>query len=169
MSRGSAEHLAEFYRCWFDRAYRSARRVTGGDEALCLDVVQEAMMRTARRVRAVKTSAELGAWFERVVRSCAIDRMRADIRRLRAEGAGVRVEGGDGPEQGVAERLAWREDALSRADEVDRRLIRLRFADGATLAQAGEATGLSGPAAHGRLRRLLDSLRRVGKERFGDE
>jgi RNA polymerase sigma factor (sigma-70 family) len=166
VARGEREALAEFYRAWFDRALAAARKATGRDESFCLDVVQDAMVKAAAKLRPVRSAAELGAWMQRVVHSCALDRLRQEAARARRERTPAPAAT-DGPPD-VEERIAWLAAELADRPPADGDLLRHRLLNGATLEQAARSAGISGPAAHGRLRRLVDALRRAGKARFGD-
>lgn len=167
VQQGDRAALAEFYSAWFDRSLAMARRATGRDESFCLDVVQEAMIKAVSSLRRVQTEAQLIAWMRRTILSCAIDRFRKESARQRRERS--QTSGDAAPlNTDTAERLAWLQAELSKTSEEERALIRHRLINGATLSQAGDAIGVSGPAAHGRIRRLLDALRRAGKARFGD-
>ena len=168
---GEREGLAEFYTGWFDRCYAGAKRATGRDESFCLDVVQDAMVKAASRLRPVRSSAELAAWMQRVVNSCALDRLREEAARSRRERTAVErptSSPASSDPHDLTGRIAWLEAQLAEGTPLDRDLLRHRLLGGATLDQAAAASGISGPAAHGRLRRLIDGLRRAGKARFGD-
>jgi len=53
MAAGDSRAVDAFYRQYFDWMYAQARRVTRRDESFCLDVVQDAVLRVMRTVRAV--------------------------------------------------------------------------------------------------------------------
>ena len=50
IARGDSAAFARFYEARFDRAFATARDLTGRDEAFCLDVVQDAMIRVTHRI-----------------------------------------------------------------------------------------------------------------------
>jgi RNA polymerase sigma factor (sigma-70 family) len=85
IARGDREAFADFYRAWFDPMYAEAKWITARDEAFCLDVVQDAMLRVIRSLRPVETERELAAWIKTVVRTSAYDRLRSECRRSRHE------------------------------------------------------------------------------------
>lgn len=172
VARGDREALAEFYCAWFDRCYMSARALTGRDEAFCLDVVQDAMLRVVRSIRPMRGEEELAAWMSRVVRSAALDAIRRESRRSRREQerAGLPLAVSKSP-RGLAtdaEETGWARGVLDGLPPEDRALIAERFGRGRTLEEAGAAAGLSGGAAHGRLRRTLARLRSLAREVFDD-
>jgi RNA polymerase sigma factor (sigma-70 family) len=160
--------MAAFYGAWFGRAYALARSITRRDESFCLDVVQEAMMRVARKMRPLKTEDDVARWMVRVIHTSALDLLRQESRRAGRESR----RGASGhPERSgtdARERIAWVRARLAELPPEDAGLLRLRFWWGRTLDAAGDGEGMSGDAAHGRIRRVLSRLRALAKER-GDE
>ena len=151
---------------WFDRAVGLARRLTGRDESFCLDVVQEAMLKVARKARAVGGDAEAEAWMTRVVHTAALDLLRRESRRAGRERG--RASGGAAAGDGVVlgERIEWLRAEVARLEVADRALLAARFGKGRTLEEAGASAGMSGAAAHGRIRRAIARLRESAKEVF---
>jgi RNA polymerase sigma factor (sigma-70 family) len=162
MARGDRAALGEFYEQWFDWAFGLARSLTRRDESFCLDVVQEAMLRVVRRVRAMGSEADLARWLTRVVHTVALDLLRQESRRAAREGR-RRPGAAPGTSPELAERIAWLRARLANLPAPDGWLVWLRLARGATLDQAGQAAGLTGDAAHGRIRRAVSRLREAGK------
>ena len=66
----------------------------------------------------------------------------------------------------AGEQEAWLRRELAALDARDRTLLAARFEEGKTLRAAGKAVGMTGHAAHGRIRRLLERLRRAAREVF---
>lgn len=165
VASGDPEALARLYEREFDFLYREAHRATGRDESFCLDVVHDTMLRVIRSIPVLEDTASLRAWLRRVVRSCAVDRLRSDARRAGRESAAPR---GERPDVHRDDDRAWlgRELAALGPALVD--MLRQRFHLGWTLARIGEATGLTPGAVDGRITRALDSLRERGKETFDD-
>jgi RNA polymerase sigma factor (sigma-70 family) len=168
ISRGNSAALAEFYESRFEALLVLARTFTGRDESFCLDVVQETMLRVARRMKPMPTEADLDRWTRTVLRSAATDLLRREARRARREArAGLATPR-------VAAQITIRGDAggsvpslraaLGTLSPGDALLLKLRFHDGATLDQAGHALDTTGDAAHGRIRRSLDRLRSMLSE-----
>src|SRR5262249_20822285 len=85
VARGEPAALDRLYRAWFARALGLARAWTRRDEAFCLDVVQEAMLRAIRSLRPVPGAAALDGWMTSAVRSASIDALRREGRRLARE------------------------------------------------------------------------------------
>jgi DNA-directed RNA polymerase specialized sigma24 family protein len=166
VERGERAALGAFYSVWFDRCFAQARRLTRRDESFCLDVVQDAMVRAAGSMRRVECERQLAVWVRRVVASCAVDRVREESSRAARQRSVSRGEQQEG--RPPADRLEWLAAELAEIDAEEALLLRERLVNGGTMARAGALLGMSGPAAHGRLRRLLESLRRSGKARFHD-
>jgi RNA polymerase sigma factor (sigma-70 family) len=162
ISRGNRAAFAVFYGAWFDRCYAIARALTGRDESFCLDVVQDTMMRVIRSLKPLKTSEDLAAWMMRATHSAAIDALRRESRRFRREASRGSI---------AAQTVAATDDRISQIvarlrdlPQGDGSLVALRVAGGQTLEAVGAAAGISGDAAHGRIRRAVTRLRRWAKE-----
>ena len=91
IAAGDTAAFARFYDRWFDTVYAEAARATGRDEAFCLDVVQDAMMRVIRSMRPLPAEDDVRRWLRAVVHSCAYDRLRSETRRRRRETAAART------------------------------------------------------------------------------
>ncbi len=161
IASGDSEAFARFFGAWFDWMRREAARTTGRDEAFCLDVVQDSMMRVIRSLKPMSTDDDLRRWLRVVVRSCAYDRLRREARAHRRErdtaGASTARHDAD-PE--FDERLRWLERELQSIGNANARLLLMRYRFGWTLQQIGFALGLKPGAVDGRLRRLVSMLRR---------
>lgn len=165
IARGDERAFARFYEIWFDRSFRLARAITKKDEAFCLDVVQDAMMRVVKSLEPHDDEASLARWMKRVIHTTALDRLRQDLRRARREEVAARSaaslpgasKGAD--DEATAERIEWIRARLAALPDADRRLLELRYEQGLSLDEVGGAIGSSGDAAHGRIRRLLLRLR----------
>jgi RNA polymerase sigma factor (sigma-70 family) len=162
MARGDPAAIERFYRGHFDRLYREARRSTGRDEAFCLDVVQESVLRIVRTVRPVADEARLAAWLKLVVRTTAYDMLRREERRQRHESAAKPLRHHKLVED--EPRLAWLRRRIASLDPKMVRMIELRFARRWTLARIGSLFGLSAGSIDGRLRRALEHLRALARE-----
>ncbi len=170
IARGDHRAFEEFYGEWFDRVLRMATTATGRDEAFGMDVVQEVMVKLIDRTPRVEGEAQLGAWLRRAVLWSAIDRIRRDERVLARERrasdgvSGSSMDAAAGVSEG--EQLRWLESELAKLPAIERDLLRRRFGAGASLEGAGEGLGMTGDAAHGRIRRAIDGLRLRAKEFF---
>lgn len=167
VARGDRAALGRLYESWFDRAYGAARRLTRRDEAFCLDVVQDAMLKVVRSIKPMNTRAELARWMDRVVHTAALDRLRAESRRAareRGHAPGRQLDAAGA--SALAEQIEWVRGELTAMSVDDRSLLSARIGQGRTLAQAGSAEGLGENAAHGRVRRALRRLRDAARRAF---
>jgi len=169
IASGDERAIEDFYRRYFDWLYRKARRATGRDEAFCLDVVQEAVLRIVRCVRPVDSEGRFRAWLRLVVQSTAYDLMKSDARRTRREAAVVAARGGpSGGDSDSADRLAWLRHQIAALAPDVARLIDLRFQQSWTLARIGRLFGLSVGTVDGRLRKAIGRLRELAQEEFDE-
>jgi RNA polymerase sigma factor (sigma-70 family) len=157
IAKGDPAAFDMFYDLWFDQALAIARRVSQRDEPTCLDLVQTAMLKAAKAMPVMRTEADLHRWLSRIIHNAAIDLFRAESRRRQRE-LGARENDRRHTDR-LDERIAWLREELDKLGPDDRTLLRLRFYAGRSLEQAGDALGISGDAAHGRIRRLLRKLR----------
>jgi len=161
---GDADAFEAFYRSWFAGVLSMARTTTRRDEAFCLDVVQEVMMRAARALPPLSSPGELGAWMTRCTLSVCVDQIRRETRRARREAAAPRLAREHDEHRATsAEDVAWLEGALRNLGPIDFELVMARLAKGVSLREAGKALGMSEDAAHGRVRRAVQSLRNAAR------
>ncbi len=156
IARGDERAFARFYSDWFEPAYAMARDLTRRDESFCLDVVQDAMLRAARSMKPIDSENQLHAWMRRVVHTSALDHLRAERRRRARELA--RASDAQAIIRPLDERIEWLREELAKLPAADRSLLRLKFAQSATLADAGASEGITGASAHGRIRRAIARL-----------
>lgn len=145
-----------FYEATFDNALADARRLTGRDEAFCLDAVQEAYLRAARSLPAMDSWPACRAWLKRAIASSAIDRIRADAARSRREASAHTQDNRE------SEHLDQLHGLLARFeghfDERQWHALRLHVGQDLPLSAVGRAMSLSRHAVHGLVRRGLATL-----------
>jgi RNA polymerase sigma factor (sigma-70 family) len=161
IASGNTEAFGRFYDRYFPAVYGLARRVSGRDEAFCLDVVQDAMLRIVKHVRPLPDEDALLRWLGAVVRSTVYDLLRSEIRRRRRE---TRREK-ETPEReldatDLEEQLAWIRREMGSLDPEDAWLLAMRHRWGWTLNRIGEALGLGTTTVDRRIRRVTARLRR---------
>jgi len=156
------EAFAVFYRAWFDRCVGLVRRATGLDHATCLDVVQDVMMRLAVSMPIFDADADGERWLRRVLVNAARDRLRAALRRRIREQRSMRARRSwrDPQPAGRPDEIAALAKQLARLEQDAADLLRRRFSLGWTLERISREIGLKPGAVDGRLRRLLERLRR---------
>lgn len=178
LASGEEAAVEAFYRRYFDLLYRAAHRATGRDEAFCLDVVQEAVLRVIRTAQRTDCEAAWITWLRLVVRTTAYDLLRAESRRQRRE-AHVASSTTEASVDAAADayhavndrddRLAWLREQIVRLDPQLARAIDLRYHRQWKLSRVAAALGLSIGTLDGRLRRALDRLRRQARRDWEDE
>jgi RNA polymerase sigma factor (sigma-70 family) len=170
LAAGDPAAVEAFYRGYFDTLYAHARQATGRDEAFCLDVVQESVLRIIRSVRAAHSQAQFNAWLKLVVRTAAYDLLRSESRRRKREWvmAATAPEASAGDETSDQERMQWLRMKIAAMDEQIVRIIEMRFERRWTLARIAQAFGLTIGTVDGRLRRALADLRCRATEEFDE-
>ena len=169
IASGNTEAFARFYDAWFDELYAYARRASGRDEAFCLDLVQDVMMKVIKRLRPMPTEQALRLWLRRVVVSTMIDTLRSEKRRAARESRYAESRAGqDAPAMADAERLGWLTNELASMDDALADLMVARHRFGWTLSRIGEVFGLTPGLVDGRTRREAERLRRRAAEVFDD-
>ena len=154
IASGDTEAFAVFYEAWFNFCTDEVHRMTALDEAACMDVVQDVMLKIAPRFPVVETVGDLERWMRRVLINGARDRLRAEARRAVREHRAH-------PAPPARERKAL-EDLRTRLDTLDSEacdLLRRRFDLGWTLERIGRELGLRPGAVDGRINRILKKLR----------
>ncbi|MDB5174140.1 MAG: polymerase sigma factor, sigma-70 family [Phycisphaerales bacterium] len=166
LAAGDPRAVEVFYRRYFDRLYAQARRASGRDEAFCLDVVQESVLRVLRSIRPASSEAQLCAWLRLVVQTTAYDLLRSETRRQRRELLAVGSKGYEESraEPADAEQLEWLRSQIAALDPEIAHMIEMRFTDRWTLARIARRLGLSIGTVDGRLRRALRHLRDRARE-----
>ncbi len=172
MAAGDEDAVETFYRQYFDWLYAQARRATRRDEAFCLDVVQDAVLRILRNVRPVHSQPQWNAWMKLVVQTTALDRIRAERRRRQRETIAV---GSHRPSDADADaddssqsQTEWLRNQIARFDPQLIAIIELRYHRGWTLHQIAQSVGLSIGTIDGRLRRAFNTLRDRAPEACDD-
>ncbi len=133
--------------------------------------MQDAFVRVIRSIRPMATAQDVERWLARIIKTTALDHMRRESRRLARERRRPTDHAPPPPTDpddaaDLAERIAWLRARLEDLTEEERSLLGLRFGHGSTLDEAGAATGITGHAAHGRLRRAIDKLRLSARNLF---
>jgi len=171
---GDPRAFGAFYDGWFDRLAADARRMTGRDEAFCLDLVQDVMLKVVRSLPVLESEPALAGWLRRTMRRAAIDRLRSERRREARERRHARLpqrRATPAPDQEI-ERTEDRgvlAALLAELDPAERELLAMRHELRWTLARIGDALGLSPGAVDGRLARITGRLRTRAAESLGDE
>lgn len=169
IASGDSAALAEFYQQWFGLVFQEARRLSQRDEAFCLDMVQETMLRVIRSIKPLESNSAVAQWLRTAVRSCCVDQLRKELRQAKRDKTrGIANLDAEQIEQDRNERIAWLGTELQRMDPAHSTLLRLRFGYQWTLQRIGTAMGLQAGAVDGRIRRVLAELRAKAAEELHD-
>jgi RNA polymerase sigma-70 factor (ECF subfamily) len=174
MSAGDERAVEAFYRRYFAWLYSQARRACRRDEAFCLDVVQDSVLRIIRNIRPVDTENELLAWLRLVVRATACDLLRSERRRQRRETevvasqSAIANSGNSADESRDEDQRAWLRRKIAQFDPQLVLILDLRYQKSLTLGRIAEMLGLSLGTIDGRLRRALKHLRELAAEELND-
>ncbi|UYV11331.1 MAG: sigma-70 family RNA polymerase sigma factor [Phycisphaera sp.] len=156
LARGDQEAFAVFYEATFDNAVADAHRLTGKDESFCLDAVQDAYLRAAKRLPAIDSWGACRTWLRTAIASSAVDRIRSDTARAKRESM-PRDTTTNATEHG--ERLQDLLDRLqTQLDDRQWHAVRLHIGGGLPLSAVGRAMSLSRHAVHGLVRRGVANL-----------
>ncbi|OAB63587.1 hypothetical protein AY599_11485 [Leptolyngbya valderiana BDU 20041] len=154
-ARGDQDAFAVFYEATFDDALADARRLTGKDESFCLDAVQDAYVRAAKRLPTMDSWGACRSWLKTAIASSAVDRIRAEAARERRE-ARYRSPGAHTQAESDFADLMAR--SIAQLDDRQWRALRLHMGAGLSLSAVGRAMDLSRHAANGLVRRGLATL-----------
>ncbi|TQS43113.1 SigE family RNA polymerase sigma factor [Cryptosporangium phraense] len=150
MARGYQREFEEFVRDSSDRLVRTAYLLCG-DRGHAEDIIQTALLRTARRWRSARSSPE--AYARRVVVNLVKDRWRSLSRRPPETGLEVDVPMVDPV---ADDRLL---DAVRTLPEGQQAVLVLRFFTGLSVAETAAALGCSDGTVKSQTARALDRLR----------
>lgn len=178
--KGDRDAFAAFYEQYFDFLFHEAKKASRGDESVCLDIVQDVMMRVIISLRVpMQSEAQVRAYLRRIILSVTIDRLRTEqrrrIRQIKAAKPNAASSGqssahpttSEAPERD--ERILWLHRELEELDDLQSSMMVMRYRFNWTLDRIGEALGISASAVDGRISRILNRLRKIGQEKFHDK
>jgi RNA polymerase sigma factor (sigma-70 family) len=159
---GSQPAFAELVRRHIDAVYASALRRLAGDTHLANDVTQKVFTTLAAKAAVLRGRSSIIGWLYTSAQFEASKTVRSEQRRRTRE---QKAHAMQIIEESEAENPDWSalrpviDQAMGGLKEVDRDALLLRFFEARTLAQVGEALGLTENAARMRVDRALDKLR----------
>ena len=141
--------------------YSTCLRETGSPSQ-AEDAAQVVFLLLARKAKSLRAGPSLAGWLYKAARFVAKDVRKQEARRRLREEAVMQEEthqqGPFAPEWEGIEPLL--NDALSALKPGERECVLLRFIEGHSLAETGEALGLSEDAARMRVSRAVEKIRR---------
>lgn len=161
---GDEDAFAQIVQRHLDLVYSAAVRQVR-TPALAEEVSQAAFLELARAAHRFEPGMVVSAWLYQVTRRRVIDALRRETNRQQREevAAGIFAMNAPSPDWIAIE--PWLDDAVSALDEADRTAVLLRFFEGKSLREVGEAIGASENAAQKRVARALENLRDLLGER----
>lgn len=145
--------------------HAAARRVARGDAEMARDATQNVFAELARKPRAIRDGAALGAWLHRCAIRQVTTMLRTDRRRRVREARALSMNGNDAestdPCPEIPPDLAGEIDvALDRLGHTDRRILTLRYWLEESWSGIAAALSLTEDAAQKRATRALEKMKR---------
>jgi RNA polymerase sigma factor (sigma-70 family) len=166
------ELLAEFARSGSESAfatlvarhvnlvYSTAVRVTGNPHH-AEEISQAVFIILARKAGKLSPRIVLSGWLYQVARFTALNFVKGEIRRQRREQEAYMQTTSNELEAGNWEQIApLLDEAMGQLSETDRNAVVLRFFENKTAVEMSSELKLTGTAAHKRMSRALEKLRR---------
>jgi RNA polymerase sigma factor (sigma-70 family) len=143
--------------------YSAALRFTGNPHH-AEEITQAVFIILARKAGKLSPHTVLSGWLYQTARLTAANFMKGETRRQRREQEAYMQS--TEPEPAVWEHIApLLDEAMGRLNETDRNAIVLRFFENKTAQEVGAALKLNEAAAHKRVSRALDKLRKIFTKR----
>lgn len=162
-ARQSQAAFAELVRRYLDFVYSVCRRQLG-DPEMAQDVAQTVFLILAAKADSLKPGTVLSAWLFRVAHHACRNARRVEARRRRYERkAAEDMEIAASDAQARIAAASWEtglDDALAKLNESDRDAVLLRYVEEMSPDEIAAALGISPAAAHKRVSRALERLRR---------
>lgn len=164
---GDQQAFAEYYKTFFDTMLLTVKQTTGCDEATCLDIVQDAMIKAIAKMKPLATRQQTTAWTRAVAKTTAYDFLRKRARQQKLS-ENLAKQTPKLNQQAIDEtaRLAWVEEQLQQLPDELVSMIGLKYRMGWTLRQIGEKFGLKTGAVDGKIRRAIEDLKSQATEEF---
>lgn len=171
MADGDSDAFVQVYEACYEQVLKAAQRYTGGDLDTAKDIVQEVFLKLMRSMRPMPDERQLRG-FVRVTTKCvALDFLKGERRRsgtLRKFSEGhseghVVTECAESLDQ-LSARILWLTEQLQSLSADQRQLLDWRYRLGWTLESIGRRLGLKSGAIDGRIRRVLQQLKRQSEE-----
>ncbi|HEV8541225.1 MAG TPA: sigma-70 family RNA polymerase sigma factor [Verrucomicrobiae bacterium] len=140
--------------------YSSAYRAVGAAHA-AEEIAQAVFIILARKARSLRKGTILSGWLYQTARLTAANYRRTESRRAQREReAQMQSQLGEDESERWPEIAPLLDEAMGGLSEKDRNAMVLRFFEGKSLSEVGQAFGTSEDAAKMRVNRALEKLRR---------
>jgi len=155
--QNSEDAFAELVRRHLNLVYSAALRQVRLPQ-LAEEVAQAAFTKLARHALTFPPDTILSAWLYRVTRNEAIDCLRREARRQLREHAAFEMHAMNASDD-WARIEPLLDEAMLALDESDRTAVLLRYFEGKSFREVGQAIGASDDTAQKRVSRAIDRLR----------
>ncbi len=149
-----------YFNQFFPLMFSEARRISGRDEATCLDIVQNAMIKATKSMNRLNDEKHAIAWTRVLIRCATLDWLKVKANRLPnsieecvPESSGILAA------IDLRARILWVENQLKQCPPQTRNMIALRYRLGWSLERIATRFGLKAGAVDGRIRRALHKIR----------
>jgi len=141
--------------------YSAARRFTGNPHH-AEEITQAVFIILARKAGGLRRGTVLSGWLYQTARLTAANFVKGEIRRQRREQEAYMQSTLTEPEPAAWEQIApLLDEAMGRLGETDRNAIVLRFFENKTAREVAATLKLNEAAAHKRVNRAVDKLRKI--------
>jgi RNA polymerase sigma factor (sigma-70 family) len=159
VERGSDQAFAALVERHIDLVYSIALR-TVQDPHLARDIVQKVFILLARKPGSIRNARVLAGWLYRTTRFTAASTLRTERRQREHEKAAMELNTLQPDSPSLCQALApYLDEAMDALDPVDQGAVALRFFEGKSLREVGQALGMSDDAAQKRVARAVERLR----------
>lgn len=139
--------------------FSTARRLTGNAHS-AEEITQAVFLILARKAGDLRAGAVLPGWLYHTTRLTAANYVKGEIRRERREQEAYMQSTTAGTEPAWEEIAPLLDEAMGRLGTADRNAVVLRFFENKTAAEVATALQTTEAAAHKRVQRALEKLRR---------
>ena len=159
VERRSDQAFAALVERHIDLVYSTALRSVQ-DTHLARDIVQKVFILLARKPGSIRNARVLAGWLYRTTRFTVASTLRTERRRREHERAAMELNTLQPDSPSLCQALApYLDEAMDALDPVDQGAVALRFFEGKSLRDVGQALGMSDDAAQKRVTRAVDKLR----------
>lgn len=171
--RGDRAAFSCFYDAYANFVYAIARTFTHRDEATCLDILQDTMIRVIDSIPTLDSHGEIRAWLTHATRCAAVDHLRKEHRRQKREQTrGTQAASAASTDASAAhttpDLATWMHGQLSHLDAETTLWLKRHIGDDVPLSTLADGGPRTRDAIYGVVRRTLTSLRQAAKEAFHD-
>ncbi len=162
---GSEPAFAELVARHVNLVYSAALRFCG-DAQHCEEITQAVFIILARKAGKLSPRVVLSGWLYQTARLTAANLVKGEIRRQQREQEAYMQSTLNETDAAAWAQLApLLDEAMGRLGETDRNAVVLRFFENKTAAEVAAALKLTEAAAHKRVNRALDKLRKIFSKR----